>query len=77
MASVITQLNDYLFDQLNALTNEDKVGEELDEEIKRSKAVAHVASQIINNNNSLIRAVKVQSEHRSNETMNLLLEGGK
>lgn len=45
----LQDLNEYLFDELDALTNSDLEGEELDAEIERSKAVVEVAGRIANN----------------------------
>lgn len=52
-------LNSVLFQQLERLTNDDLSPEELDVEIKRSKAVTHVASTIISNGELALRAARL------------------
>ena len=49
MKNSLGDLHDYLFAQLERLSDEDLKGEELQQEIVRSKAVSTVASQIIQN----------------------------
>lgn len=64
--STIVDLNSYLFEQIEALTNDDLKGEALDEAIKRSKAVTVVADKIIDNARVTIEAVKIQNEYSAN-----------
>lgn len=45
----ILDLNSYLFEQLNRITNDDLKGEELRDEIERSRAVCGVAETIVKN----------------------------
>lgn len=42
----LQDLNEYLFDELDALTNGDLQGEQLNAEIERSKAIVQVAGRI-------------------------------
>ena len=46
MKQSLASLNDYLFAQLERVTNDDLTGEALNTEIQRSKAVTGLASQI-------------------------------
>ena len=51
-------LNNHLFAQLERLSDEDLKGEQLEEEINRAKAVTSIASQIIQNGNLVLNAMK-------------------
>lgn len=51
-------INDYLFDQLRRLSDENKKGEELKEEMERANAVTKVAGSIIGNANLVLQAQK-------------------
>ena len=47
MKNKLSDLNNHLFAQLERLSNEDLKGDELKEEIERSKAVKAIAQEII------------------------------
>lgn len=49
MKSSLSDLNEYLFDALNNISNEDLNGEDLDREIKRSEAITRISKTIIEN----------------------------
>ena len=55
----LTDLNEYLFNELDALTNDELTGEELDAEIERSKAIVQVAGRIAGNASIQIQAAKL------------------
>ena len=59
----LIDLNNHLFEQLERLNDEDLVGEELDQEIKRSKAIASISKTIINNANLALEAKKHFDEY--------------
>lgn len=63
MKSNLVDLNEYLFEQLDRLSNDDLAGEELETEIKRSKAVSQVAHNIINNASVMLSAQKHKDEY--------------
>lgn len=52
----LSDLNNHLFEQLERLNDDELIGEELEEEINRSKAVMSVAATIIKNGNLVLRA---------------------
>lgn len=58
----LQDLNEYLFGELDALSNTDLTGEDLESEIHRAKAMAGVAEKIISNGKLILDAVRVQSE---------------
>lgn len=49
MRNKLVDLNNHLFEQLERLSDDDLQGEELKEEINRSKQIENIAKQVINN----------------------------
>ena len=49
MKNKLIDLNNHLFEQMERLNDDDLGGENLSEEINRSKAMSNCAAQIINN----------------------------
>ncbi|MDD4608961.1 MAG: hypothetical protein PHY71_02255 [Bacteroidaceae bacterium] len=58
----LSDLNNHLFAELERLGDEDLKGEALDEELKRAKSIAAVASQIVQNGNLVLRAAQFADE---------------
>lgn len=58
-------LNGYLFEQLERLNDPDLTQEELEIELRRSKAVVSVSNQIVNNGNLVLSAQRFY-DNRSN-----------
>ena len=56
MRNKITDLNNYLFAQIERLDDEGLTGEVLEKEINRGKAIANIATQIIANGNLQLKA---------------------
>lgn len=54
----ISHLNNHLFEQLERLNDTELQGEALEEELKRSEAVAKIASRIIQTGELALRAKK-------------------
>lgn len=63
MKNKLSDLNNHLFAQLERLSDEDIKGEDLDEEIRRAKAVCNVATQIIDNGSLALKAEKMKQEY--------------
>jgi hypothetical protein len=63
MRNKLTDLNNLLFEQLERLNDDELTGDELDQEINRSKAVTSVAQTIINNGNLILNAKKHADEY--------------
>jgi hypothetical protein len=59
----LTDLNDYLFAQLERLADEDLSAEAIESEIKRASAVVQVADKIVINARLQLDAVKLVAEH--------------
>lgn len=62
MQNKLTDLNNHLFEQLERLNDEDLTEEELDKEIKRSKAMTNIATNIINNGNLILNSMKFMED---------------
>ena len=62
MKNTLGDLNNHLFAQLERLGNEELEGDELKEEILRTKAVTDIAREIIDNANTVLDVMKFQSE---------------
>ncbi|MBE7359897.1 hypothetical protein ACP2Y3_03450 [Staphylococcus epidermidis] len=60
--NTLNDLNNHLFAQLERLSDEDLKGEELQEELSRSKAVSDVAKNIVSNGNLILQAHKFKDE---------------
>ena len=56
MQNTLGDLNNHLFAQLERLGDEDLIGDKLQEEITRAKAVSGIATQIIANGSLVLKA---------------------
>ncbi|WP_256090380.1 hypothetical protein [Aerococcus urinaeequi] len=67
-------LNNHLFEQLERLNDTDLKGDDLKEEIERSKAVAGISKNIIENSKLALEAEKLKADFTGDfSTDNLLL----
>ncbi|MGQ7336336.1 hypothetical protein ACTGYP_00155 [Streptococcus suis] len=66
----LSDLNDHLFMALERLGDEDLKGEELDQEIERSKALTTVAGKIIDNGRLILDAQKTAAEYNGRRNVN-------
>lgn len=62
MKNTLGDLNNHLFAQLERLGDEELKGEDLAEEIQRSKAISEIAKQVISNGSLVLEAKKVMSD---------------
>ena len=62
MRNTLGDLNNHLFMQLEKLSDEGLKGEELKEEVTRTKAISLIAKQIIDNGTLVLEAKKVAEE---------------
>lgn len=65
MKNNLNDLNDYLFEELERLNDDESLSSDVDfdKEIKRSKAITDVASKIIDNASTLLKAAELQEEY--------------
>ena len=63
----LNDLNNHLFEQLERLNDEELTGEALEEELKRSKAVADIGKTIVQNAGLALAAQKHQDEYGKRE----------
>lgn len=78
MRNTLGDLNNHLFAQLERLSDEEVKGDELKQEINRSKAIMGVAKNIIDNGSLVLESQKFMDD-RFNESNDLpkMLDGGK
>lgn len=62
MKNTLLDLNNHLFAQLEKLNDDDLKGEQLNEEIQRSREMTKIATQIINNSRLSLEATKLAYE---------------
>lgn len=71
----LTDLNEYLFEALDRLTNDNLTDEELEKEIQRSKAVTDVADTIIANGTLALQVSKHMYEYGHADSVELPMIG--
>lgn len=72
----LSDMNDHLFAQLERLGDENLSNEALDKEINRSKAMAQIATQIVNGAKTSVEAMKLARRGDIEETDKQKLLGG-
>lgn len=75
MNNTLTALNNYLFEQIERLNDNELNDEELNKEIKRSDSITNVAKTIIANGELALKAKKHVDEYEPNNTVNVPLLG--
>lgn len=70
----LSDLNNHLFAQLERLSDEDLKGEELAEEIDRSKSIERISRQIIENSRTSLKAAEFMSSIPRADAANALPE---
>ena len=63
MKNSLADLNEYLFGQLDRLSDDSLSGDQLQEEIERSEAITKTASMIVENAKTQIKAAEVLSDY--------------
>ena len=59
----LLDLHNLLFEQMERLNDEDLTDEQLDKEIKRSKAMGDIAKVAVDNSKTILEAQKYQAEY--------------
>lgn len=73
--TTLNDLNEYLFQEMDRLTNEDLSAEDLDKEIKRSDALQRIARTVIDNGSLALQAKKHLDEYGQGDKVELTLIG--
>lgn len=63
MKNTLVDLNNHLFEQLERLNDDELTGEQLAQEIERSRAISTVATKIIDNASLGLQAEKLKVEY--------------
>lgn len=75
MKNTLTDLNNYLFEELERLQDDSLTDEQLEKEIKRSEAVQKVAKTIIENGTLALHAKKHMDEYGKGGNVELPMLG--
>lgn len=75
MKNTLTDLNNYLFEAIERINDDELSDEELEREIKRSEAVNKVAKTIVDNSNLALQARKHFDEYGTGESIEVPLLG--
>lgn len=75
MKNTLTDLNNYLFEQIERLNDDELSEDQLEKEIKRSEAVQKVARTIIENGQLALSAKKHMDEYGQGQDVGLPMLG--
>lgn len=75
MKNTLTDLNNYLFEQIERLNDDELSDDQLEKEIKRSEAVQKVARTIIENGQLALSAKKHMDEYGQGQSVELPMLG--
>ena len=75
MKNTLSVLNNYLFESIERLNDDELTDEQLEKEIKRSEAVQKIAKTIIENGALALQAKKHMDEYGTGETIELPMLG--
>ena len=63
MNNTLTSLNNYLFEQIERLNDDELDDAQFEKELQRSKAITDVADKVINNAKLQLDAIKTANEY--------------
>lgn len=75
MKNTLTDLNNYLFESIERLNDDELNDEQLEKEIKRSEAVQKIAKTIIDNGTLALQAKKHMDEYGEGKNVELPMLG--
>lgn len=75
MKNTLGDLNNYLFEALERITDDDLPPDELDRELKRGETIANIAETIIHNGELALKAIKHADEW--DKSVPAMLKAGK
>ncbi len=75
MKNTLSDLNNYLFEAIERINDDELSDEELDKEIKRSESVNKIAKTIIDNGNLALQAKKHLDEYGRGEDVEMPMLG--
>lgn len=77
MKNTLTDLNNYLFETIERLNDDELTEEQLKNEIKRAKAIGDVAGQIVETGRLQLAVIRYEEEYcGSNIKLPVMLGGG-
>lgn len=76
MKNTLNDLNNYLFESLERLMDDDLSGEDLGREIQRAHAVTDVAEALIRSGELSVKVAKYKTEYGKSADVPKLLGGG-
>lgn len=79
MKNKLTDLNNYLFEQIERLNDDELSDEQIDQAIKKAEAITEISKTIIQNSALQLKAVQVAAEYGviKSDDVRPLLTGGK
>jgi phage protein len=75
MKNTLADLNNYLFESIERITDDDLSDEQLEKEIRRSDAVQKIAKTIIENGHLALSAKKYVDEQGGEQTVDMPMLG--
>lgn len=77
MRNTLSDLNNYLFEALERITDDELTPDELERELNRSEKIVSVAEAVIKNGELALKAIKHADEYGlERKTLPSLLSGG-
>lgn len=74
MKTRLTNLNETLHEQLERLNNDEMSAEQFETEIKRTKAISDISSQIIDNAKLVLEGAKLRAQYNEHIALPEMLE---